>query len=34
MRGAETDDVTVTTGAGEKAVTAVVQVRPKLRDRL
>lgn len=34
MRGTETEDVTVTTGSGANATTQVVQVRPKLRDRL
>jgi hypothetical protein len=34
MDGTETEDVTVTIGSGKDARTEVVQVRPKLRDRL
>src|SRR5437773_12359507 len=34
MRGTETEDVTVTIGSGKNARTEVVQVRPKIRDRL
>ena len=34
MDGTETEDVTVTIGSGKDARNEVVQVRPKLRDRL